>query len=354
MKSKVYFIGAAETKLEPRISALEKVLKTADPFSRYQKGEIIPVKLTIGDAPCIYNVNPELVRTVVSGIRAGGAKPFLFDTSVIYRGERQNAVDHLALAKNKGFSYARVGAPFIVADGVFGQDGKEYEIGSADLPKIKIPSFVGMLDNLVVLSHVTGHIVSRYAGAIKNVAMGMACRPTKLAQHHTITPSVRAEACTACGRCIAICPVKAISFVKGKAHIDKETCIGCGECLCACKFNAISIDWTIEPAVFCRRMVDVASFILSKFKKAFFVTFAFDITEECDCISTEDDKMVAGNIGILASSDPVAVDKAAVDLVLEKERDSFFSRDAKLYDSMLKYARDKGLGNTDYDLVKGC
>ncbi len=351
MKSDVFFAKAPGADRAERVLALEKILDAARPFSSYKKGEIIPVKLTIGDSPCVYNMSPELVKNVISRIKKKGSKPFLFDTSVIYKGERQNAVDHMNLAQAKGFGPEEVLAPFVIADGLFGQDGKECAIDSEGLDKIKIPSFAGMTDRLVVLTHATGHIVSRYAGAIKNVSMGISCRPTKLAQHQSVRPSVIEAKCAGCGLCAAICPVKAISFSGGKSRIDAGICIGCGECLCACKFNAIMINWAIDPDLFCRRMVDVASHILSMFKEAFFITFAFDVTKECDCISGKGEELVSENIGILASRDALAVDKATMDLISKNKRGGYFNEKHDYYNPMFEYAAKKGLGSASYNLI---
>lgn len=352
MKNDVYFVRTDDAKTAARISALKKILDRAKLFSSFGQDEIIPVKLTIGDSPCVYNVRPDLVKTVVSEIKKSGAKPFLFDTSVIYKGSRQNAVDHLNLAFKKGFGQDAVGAPFVIADGVFGSDGREYGVNSEALEKIKVPSFVGMLDRLVVLTHATGHIVSRYAGAIKNIAMGMACRPTKLAQHQSVKPSVIISKCTGCGLCVATCPVRAITLSKGKSRIDANICVGCGECLCACKFDAIMVNWAIDPGLFCRRMVDVAGHVLSKFKDPFFITFAFDITTECDCISNKNESMVSGNIGILASRDVLAIDKATMDLISENKKGAYFDEEHDYYSPMFEYAVKKGLGNKDYNLIE--
>ncbi len=351
MRSDVYFVKVSSSDTEERSLALKRLLDKISPSWEYKKEEFIPVKLTIGDSACVYNVSPDLVKIIVSEIKKVGAKPFLFDTSVIYKGERQNAVDHLNLAQSKGFGHNRVGAPFIIADGVLGQDGREFTINKKDINKIKVPSFIGMMDSLLVLSHVTGHIVSRYAGAIKNVAMGMSCRPAKQVQHSTLKPSVIEKKCVACGCCIAICPVKAIAFVKEKAFIDPKLCVGCGECICACKFDAIYINWHEDPQIFSRRMAETANFILSKFKNKYFINFAFDITKECDCISTKDELMVSTNLGILASSDILSLDKATMDLVNNVKKSDYFSNKSDIYKSMFEYAREIGMGSLEYNLI---
>lgn len=355
MKSDVYFIRIDADNIQQRVHCLKKLLDTVNPFSVYQKNEIIPVKLTVGDSSCIYNINPELVKLVVSAIKENGAKPFLFDTSVIYKGQRQNAIDHLRLIQNKGFAYSKVGAPFIIADGLFGNDGKEFEIDSQNIKKIKIPSFIGMFDNLIVLSHVTGHIFTGYAGAVKNIAMGMVCRSTKQAQHSSLKPKIIEKKCTGCGCCIAICPAGAISFnYDKKAFINQELCIGCGECICACKFDAVLINWHEDPYVFCRKLIDVANFIVSKFKNRFFINFTFDITNECDCISDKHEKIIMPDIGILASHDILSIEKATVDLIIKHQKihtTSYFNSNKDIYETMLKYASQKGLGNYEYNLI---
>lgn len=47
--------------------------------------------------------------------------------------------------------------------------------------------------------------------------------------------------CISCGGCIAICPVGAIKFVDGKAHIDPKICVKCGSCQNFCPMGAIDI-----------------------------------------------------------------------------------------------------------------
>ncbi|MEW6679762.1 MAG: DUF362 domain-containing protein [bacterium] len=351
MKSDVYFVKVGTENREERVLALKNLLEKITPFSEFNKDEIIPVKLTIGDSSCIYNISPELVKLIVREIKKKGAKPFLFDTSVIYKGNRQNALSHLELVEKKGFSYSNVGCPFIIADGIFGEAGKEFKLDSPNIERIKIPSFVGMLENLVVLSHTTGHIISGYASSIKNVAMGMSTRATKQAIHSSLKPYILEEKCSACGCCISICPASSISFKNKKAFINQGLCMGCGECLCACKSDAIFVNWKEDPYIFCKRMVEVASFILLKFKNKFFINFAFDITKECDCISKKGDEMIANNLGILASYDILSLDKACLDLAYKNKRTDFLFNKRDLCEAMLEYAKNLGLGNLEYNLV---
>lgn len=65
--------------------------------------------MTVGDERSTGYIKPEVVRIIVDKLREQGARPFVFDTNVIYSGQRQNAVDHLNLAYRKGFTPDRLG-----------------------------------------------------------------------------------------------------------------------------------------------------------------------------------------------------------------------------------------------------
>jgi uncharacterized Fe-S center protein len=99
-------------------------------------------------------------------------------------------------------------------------------------------------------------------------------------------------------------------------------------------------------------MVDTAHFILSKFRRKFFITFAFDITKECDCISVKGEKIFSSDLGILDSSDPLALDKVTVDLI-NKDKDLFRETGiTDTYRTIFDYGSKKGIGNLDYNLIK--
>lgn len=354
MNSEIFFIKIKEEKLENYLPIIRDKLNKIQELFNFNKNEIIPVKITIGDSSCIYNIKPELIKIIIELLKNKGAKPFLFDTSVIYKGRRQNAIDHYILAQNKGYSISKIGVPYIIADGLLGLDGREYEINSKYLNKIKIPSFIGILDNLVVLTHVTGHILTMYAGAIKNVAMGMSCKPTKQIIHSSEKQSIIPEKCTYCGSCLEVCPTNAIVIneTEEKAKIDKELCIGCAECLCVCNYGAIKPIWKENHLIFVKRIVEITNFILSKFRNKIFVNVLLDITKNCDCVSDYKEKRICHNIGILISKDILSIEKASIDLI-SKEGYNFYeaSYNAEI-EMLLSYAKEKELGKLDYELIE--
>ncbi|MEL7668065.1 MAG: DUF362 domain-containing protein, partial [Actinomycetota bacterium] len=91
-------------------------------------GDLVAVKLHFGEQGNTGFVSPVYLREVVRRIRDAGGKPFLTDANTLYRGERANAVEHLACAIHNGFSFATVGAPLIIADGLDGRDAVEVPV----------------------------------------------------------------------------------------------------------------------------------------------------------------------------------------------------------------------------------
>jgi hypothetical protein len=348
--SKVYF--SRFKKGQSKRDCLKLLLRSLEPhLEQFKKGSFVGVKMTIGDAKSTAYIKPELVKVIVENLKRRGAKPFIFDTNVIYKGQRQNAIDHLNLAYKKGFTPDRIGCPYIIADSVFGTDSKTFKTDFKNVTSIKVPSLVGVLEDLVVLSHITGHIMSGYAASIKNVAMGMASRAGKQVQHSSVKPSINPGKCTLCGCCIEMCPSSAIAEASGVAFINSEICIGCGECISACKFDAVNINWKEEADVFVERMAEYAVGILSRIKRKVFINFAFEITEECDCISG-DDPRITEDTGIFASDDILAVDKASFDILTQNG--DIFSRGGRMntHYHLLKYASKIGLGSKDYTLIE--
>jgi hypothetical protein len=349
MKSEVYFSSLNE---KTRSECFKAVLNNADTvFSRFKKGSFVGIKMTVGDRKNTGYIKPEIVKILVENLKRRGAKPFVFDTNVIYKGQRQNSVDHLNLAYQKGFTPEKLGCPYIIADSVFGTDSKTKKVDFKNIKEIRVPSLVTVMEDLIVLSHITGHIMSGYAASIKNVGMGMASRAGKQIQHSSMKPVIDTAHCTLCGCCIESCPISAISEVRGKAFINSGKCIGCGECIACCKLGAVSIHWHEDENIFAERMAEYACGILSQIKRKVFVNFAYDITEECDCISGSDPK-ITEDAGILTSTDILAVDKASFDMITKKS--DIFSREGKIkvHQHQFEYAEKIGLGNLDYNLVE--
>jgi uncharacterized Fe-S center protein len=221
-------------------------------------------------------------------------------------------------------------------------------------------------DALVSVAHFKGHELSGFGGTIKNVGMGCASRKGKLAQHSSLSPGI-GEACIGCGECQEHCSQNAISMVADNAQIDSDACIGCGECILICPNESIEVQWNQSIPVFLENMVEYTMGVLAnKRQKAFFINFITDVSPACDCYPANDAPIVR-NIGVVASTDPVAIDQASVDLVnaepaltgsglttnTEPGQDKFRGIYPNVdWQIQLDYAQTVGLGSRDYELIK--
>ena len=356
-KSKVYLTKTREDESRQSIEAkLKGLIRDGGILSSIKEGDYVAIKITVGERENRSYIKPQYVRFIVEEVKRLGARAFLTDTNVLYHGKRQNAIDHLETAHNHGFTLENTGAPLIIADGLIGRSVREVKIDKEYIKSAKIALIALEADFILGISHLTAHMLAGFGGAIKNMGMGFANKAGKQIQHSSIKPNVKKGACTACGICVAECPVGAIEIKSKTAHVDPKTCIGCAECLIACKFDALTISWETDCAELQMRMAEYAYAAIydkAKAKKCAFITFATNISAECDCMDGEY-PIVADDVGILASEDPVAIDKASFDLVLaQKGFDPFKKKHPTTHPKkQILHAAKIGLGSAEYELVE--
>lgn len=360
MAAVVYFAGPHHRSAETNKFA--KVKRLCDAINL--KGiigddELAAIKIHFGEYGNDTHIRPQFARVVADKIREAGAKPFLTDTSTLYSGMRHNAVDHLTVANLHGFTPAVLDAPVIIADGLYGENDIPVTINKKHFEKVWIADAIRRVPSLVVMSHFKGHEMAGFGGAIKNLAMGGASVRGKREQHKTHV-QIDDAICVGCGRCVRVCPQKALTLVDGKSHVDISKCIGCFECITVCPVKAISIDWATEIEPFVERMVEYAyGVVKDRQERLGFINFVMNVTPDCDCATWSDSIMVA-DIGILASTDPVALDQASYDLVnkavaldpkLKDAQDKFLARWPHTRGHLqLSYAEEIGLGTREYTL----
>jgi uncharacterized Fe-S center protein len=301
----------------------------------------------------------------VDKIKAVGGKPFLTDTSTLYSGSRRNAVDHLHTAYLHGFAPSVVDAPVIIADGLYGENDEVVRINCKRFNEVYIAAEIRRAPAMVVVSHFKGHEMAGFGGAIKNLAMGGASPRGKRAQHATHV-DVDKNICTGCGKCVRVCPRKALSLSRGKCGVAVKKCIGCFECITVCPAKAVDFDWDTELVPFMERLTEYAyGAVKGREKRICYINFALNITPDCDCAAWSDAHL-APDVGILASHDPVALDQACFDLVraapglnpkkskmrLKTDFDKFAEHWPKTHGEIqLKYGEEIGLGSRQYTLV---
>lgn len=229
-------------------SGIEKIIK---------KGERIAVKIHMGEYGNVRYIRPFYVSLLVRKLKEAGGEPFLYDTTVIYRGKRETEKDYLETARMNGFSPETIGCPILIDD----EEGEEVEVPSPfRLKKVKLGKHLLSADALINLSHFTFHMQFPFGAAIKNIGMGGVLKESKEKMHS----------------------------VKGTKPRD----LGLWEAT-----------------------IDGAKVIMRKFAgKIYHFNLLIDITPDCDCFS-KCNIPIAPDIGIAGSSDPLALDKASWEMV---------------------------------------
>ena len=354
MPEKVYFVPVGDNEDPSSISKkLKNLLKETGFDGYFKKSEYVAVKTHFGEEKNRTYLHPVIVKTVIDRLKQRGVRCFLTETSTLYRGSRSNAVDHIELAYRHGFGYEKIGAPIIMADGLFGDTETSIPINGIHYKEVNIASEVAKIHGLVVLSHFKGHIETGFGGALKNIGMGLSSRMGKLVQHSVMKPEIIRSRCTGCGICIKWCPQDTIVMIDGKAYIESENCIGCGECLAVCQFGAVKFDWGRESNELQELIAEHAAGVIKAVNgRVFFINFIINVTRDCDCLNKSE--IVAGNVGIVAGEDIVAVEKASYDLFIEKhgkpiEKFTYPGIDPLV---QIRHASKIGLGSEDYEIVR--
>ena len=294
---------------------LSILLAQCDLQSRVAPHDLTAIKLHFGERGNSAFIRPIFARRIVDEIKACGAKPFLTDSSTLYPGERKEAVSALACGIEHGFAYAVVNAPLIISDGLRGVTETRVPLHGEILSEAFIGTEIIEADALVTLSHFKCHELTGFGGAIKNLGMGCASRRGKLVQHSTVAPRVTTKNCTGCAHCLTSCAHDAITIQADVAVIDELKCTGCSRCITICPTKAIAIQWNEAADLVMRKMAEYAlAAIQNKRAKTLHLNFITQVSPACDCYG-HCDAPIVNDIGICASTDPVALDQACCDLV---------------------------------------
>lgn len=225
----------------------------------------------------------------------------IVECNTAYDGNRYETKDHYELLKDHGWSE-------LYKTDIMDEEGPD-KVLDIENGKVIKKNYVGKniekYDSMLVLSHFKGHPMGGFGGAIKQLSIGVASK-------------------------------------YGKAYIH-----GAGD---------VSKLWTQEHDLFLCSMADAASSVIKYFnKKIIYINVMMNMSVDCDCCSVAEDPCLK-DIGVLISLDPVALDKACVDLVENSDdpgKDHFMervnSRNGKL---TLKAACELGLGSLEYELIK--
>ena len=351
--STVYY---SPLKNNPAVSPLNKIRKLlvkAGAKDIYEKNDIVAVKVHFGELGNTAFIRPIYLRPVIELLKSCGTKPFLTDTNTLYTGMRTNAVDHIHVATMNGFGYSTLQTPVIIADGLRGEEMRETPIPGGQLLKnAKLAAGILNADALLVVTHFKGHDFAGFGGAIKNISMGCAARGGKQAMHSHSKPSVNPHKCTACGRCKSVCQVNAIQI--SHHAVITEICTGCVRCVGICPKGAISPKFDNSNENLQKSMTEYTAAVLAAFEKPVIcLNILTSMVPSCDCMPGNDEPVLK-DLGFMASTDPVALDRACIDLIKQncKGVDPFAAISGTSGETQLSHAAAIGFGNNSYSLEK--
>ena len=280
----------------PRITA-DNLVKVYQALGREAKGRVA-IKLSTGEAGNPNHLSTDVIKCLVHLVEGT-----IVECNTAYEGRRCNVADHLQTAAEHGFT-AIAEVDIMDAQGDIAlpvRQGKHLQ-----------ENYVGRnwidYDFTIVLSHFKGHPMGGFGGALKNVAIGMASS-------------------------------------RGKAWI--HTAGTCAD---------VPVDWENVPPQddFLESMAEACESVFDKAgDNILFINVANNLSVDCDCVA-EPEPIRMGDIGILASLDPVALDRACVDMVYNSPDpgkchliERMESRNAT---HILDYAEQLGLGTQRYEL----
>ena len=368
-RSKVYFTNLRTRPSVNLLKKLENLIVKADINNIDFKKKIAALKIHFGEPGNLAYLRPNYAAHIVKYLKSKGAVPFLTDCNTLYWGRRANAPSHIEAAFENGFNPMATDCPVIIADGIRGTEFREIEINFELCKSAKIGSAIADADVIISLNHFKGHELTGFGGALKNLGMGCASVGGKLFLHSGSSPKIYDKNCTGCRVCEKYCAHEAIKVGKDKiAHIDYEKCVGCGQCVAVCQYDASRVVWQSTSEKACKRITEYA-FAAIKDKPSFHVNFIMNVSPDCDCWDSNDYPIVP-DLGIAASYDPVALDKACADLVTAapalpgskimeinldidmRGKDKFRqTHPDTFWQAGIEHGVKIGLGNSDYELV---
>ncbi|MCL2131297.1 MAG: DUF362 domain-containing protein [Lentimicrobiaceae bacterium] len=302
------------------------------------KGKV-GIKVHFGEDGNEYFVPAKMVEPLCKALNAT-----LIETNTAYTGRRTKTETHIELAKDHGFTFA----PIDILDSE----------GTLDLPveggrnfkSVKIGKGLDKYETIIYFTHFKGHGSAGFGGCIKNVSMGMATPEGKRAMHKNDYPATEAAKCVGCGACVAQCPANAITL--NPLTIDRDKCIGCGKCVGLCPIDAIRNPDNLEQkTLFLERLVEYAQPVVA-YKNSLYFNIIINVSPSCDCARNPKKPFIA-DIGILVSTDIVAIEAAAHDLVDEAHScdDAFLKENSLSGKHQIDYAEQLGMGTKKYRLI---
>ena len=254
----------------------------------------VAVKLHSGEPGNQNFLRPDFMKPMVD--KVGGV---IVECNTAYEGGRNTTKAHKITMERHGWTSI---APVDILDE---EDDMELPIPNG---KVIQKNFVGAhladYDSLLVLSHFKGHPMGGFGGALKNISIGIASSRGK-------------------------------QYIHGAGDMDKF--------------------WDSDHDSFLEAMADAAWSIHDRFQgKSAYISVMANMSVDCDCCAVAADPKI-GDIGVLASLDPVALDQACLDLVYASDdpgKGDLIQRIESLHGvHTVEAAADLGIGSREYELI---
>lgn len=368
--SKVFFTSLRTTPRSNLLDKMERLVRRAGIDTIDFDNRFAAIKIHFGEPGNVAYIRPNFAARMADILRSLGAKPFLTDANTLYSGRRANAVDHLQSAMENGFNPISARCNVIIADGLKGTDYREIPIDGEYCKAPKIGAAIADADIIISMNHFKGHEQAGFGGAIKNLGMGCASVGGKLELHSASQPVVLRDNCKGCLICVKHCAHDAIHLDGDRiAVIDYDKCVGCGQCIALCQYGSAVMGEGDTAERLNYKIAEYTAAVL-KDKPHFHVSFIMNVSPECDCWN-HNDAAIVPDLGMLASFDPVALDKACADMVtaapvlstnnrlhdehchehLEGEDKFHLLHPDTKWEAALEHAQKIGIGHIDYELV---
>lgn len=273
----------------------EKIVEMFKVLDKELKGKVA-VKVHSGEKGNQNFLHPEFLEDIIKYVDGT-----VVECNTAYEGERNTTTKHQKLMDEHGWS------KYFSVD-IMDSEGPDLELDIPNGKRIK-KNYLGKniknYDSMLVISHFKGHPMGGFGGALKQLSIGCAS-----------------------------------SY--GKAYIH-----GAG--------NPKNI-WSCEQDLFLESMADAASSVVEYFKgNNLYINIMCNMSVDCDCCSKAEDPCMK-DIGILSSTDPVALDQACIDLIYnstDEGRDHLIerieSRNGRL---IIDASNELGFGTKEYEFIK--
>ena len=312
MAGEVYFTSA-EARNRSLLNKLRQLVLASPIHNVVEAKDNVAVKVHMGTQGCTRFIRHPFVREIINAVKELEATPFVADTTTLYPGTRSTPADYYETACLHGFAEQVLGCPVVIADD---KQFSPERLTTMDggIEEVEVAGAIAQADSLMVVSHVKGHDLAGFGGAIKNIGMGCLTKAGKTQVHSATKPVLISDKCISCGVCVKTCPWNAITIHEEKAFIDPQKCKGCTSCIYSCSPLTLYIS-SEEKIEFQKLLASAASSIAKRFRgKILYVNFLMDVTPVCDCAPFSGLPIIP-DMGVLASTDIVAIDQVSLNLV---------------------------------------